>query len=77
VRVVFEEAAEALTNALLLGAETRRVVGNAGQVGMLATSQPADQGHQRVEVFLTMPARMWLIELHDRPFYGTIPQSLT
>jgi hypothetical protein len=71
--VVFEEAAKAINETFLFGAMTGRVVSDDGQVGVLATTQTADQGDQGIEVLFLMPTGARLVKLHNTLFYGTIP----
>lgn len=70
--VVFEPASEARNHAFLVGRASRRVISNRGQMGAPPASQATDQCNQRVEVAFTMAGRLRMIELHNRPFYGTI-----
>src|SRR6266508_3910530 len=71
--VVFEPAAKAIDDTLLFGATAGGMVGDRGQVRVSPASQPTDQGHQGIQLLLALSARAWLIELHDRALYGTIP----
>ena len=71
--VVFEPAAKAIDDALLLRAIAGRMVGDVRQVRVPPARQPTDQGHQRIEMLLPLSARTRLVELHDCLFYGTIP----
>ena len=70
--ITLKKAPKAFDKTFLRRAIAGGVVGDRGQVGMLAAGQTADQGHQSIEMFFAMPSRTRLIELHDRLFYGTI-----
>jgi hypothetical protein len=48
--VVFQEAREALDQTFLGRALARRMIGNGWQVGVFATGQSTDQGHQGSEM---------------------------
>jgi hypothetical protein len=69
--VMFEPAAKAIDDTLLLRAMAGRVVGDRGQVRVFAAGQPTDQGHQGIKVLFGLSGRTRLIELHDRAHYGT------
>jgi len=70
--IVLEEAPEAIDDTFLLSALAGGVVGDAGQMGMFAASQTADQRDQGLEVAFAMPGRTRLLELHNGLFYDTI-----